>query len=352
MRKSNEILTVSAVLAAFFLLIPVGSLADGFFIAPIGSFMYEPSQQAYIDYDSATGIEQLSILPEFSGDAAAFAWVVPVPGLPEVDPADVQLFRDLDDLTRPVRHSRDGDWDCFGNRDDIIYVDPDGGGIDIISSEMVGYYQTLVLSATEAPALIAFLAGLGFLHEDNLEATTEVINDYVDRSWYFVAMQVDSTALAEIDRFNYGGYYGPYTGRLNPVRLTFPSEEIIYPMKISSLSASAEARVNLYVKTDRRMTFPGATTYYANRFSPAETSGLQRYMTLRHELQQGDFLTKLQRGYRPAEMTEDVVLVPSPVNEEFQLVIYSGLPLTGLLVFSVPVGIAFKRRFWIRRRPK
>ena len=157
MRKSIETLTVSAVLAALVLLIPVGSLADGFFIAPIGSFMYEPSQQAYIDYDSATGIEQLSILPEFSGDATAFAWVVPVPGLPDVEPADSQLFRDLDNLTRPVHHSRDGDWDCIGSRDDIIYEDPYGGGIDIISSEMVGYYQTLVLSATEAPALLAFL---------------------------------------------------------------------------------------------------------------------------------------------------------------------------------------------------
>lgn len=350
MCKSNEILTVSAVLAAFFLLTPVGSLADGFFIAPIGSFMYEPSQQAYIDYDSATGIEQLSILPEFSGDAAAFAWVVPVPGLPEVEPADVQLFRDLDDLTRPVRHSRDGDWDCFGSRDDIVYVDPDGGGIDIISSGMVGYYQTLVLSATEAPALIAFLTGLGFLHEDNLEATTEVINDYVDRSWYFVAMQVDSTSLDLDDPYRYGGYYGPYWGRLEPIRLTFATDEIVYPMKISALSAAAETRVQLYVKTDRRMTFPGATTYYANRFTPAEISGLPRYLALAPELRAGDFLTKLHRAYRPGQMTEDVVLVPSTVTGEFQLVIYSGLPLTGLLVFSVPLGIALKRRFWIGRR--
>jgi hypothetical protein len=347
MRKPIFIPNVLAVLAAVILMQPSISHADGFFVAPIGSFMYEPIQQAYIEYDRETGTEQLSILPGFTGDAQAFAWIVPVPNLPEVALEDEQLFRDLDVLTRPVHHSRDGDWDCFNNPGTISH-DVYEGGVDILLSETVGYYQTLVLSATEAPALMAFLTALGFLHEDNLEATSEIINDYVDRSWYFVAMQVDSSALAEIDPYYYGGGYG-YYGSLDPIRLTFSSDEIIYPMKISALSAAENSKVHLYVKTDRRMTFPGATTYYANRFSSEEINSISRHMNYRHSIQAGDFLTKLQRGYRPADMTEDVTLVPAPGNGEFQMVIYSGLPLTGLLIFSVPLGIAAKRRFWIRR---
>lgn len=345
MYKSKELLNVVGILATVILLLPAVTQADGLFVAPIGSFMYEPTQQAFIDYDGETGIEQLTILPGFTGDAKSFAWIVPVPALPEVDLADGQMFRALDNLTRPVHRSRDGDWDCIFNSDTSHDIYAGDGDIDIISSGMVGYYQTLVLSADEAPSLLAFLTGLGFLHEENVEAVTGAITEYVEQSWYFVAMQVDSTALAET--FPSDHYYGHYSGGLNPIKLTFPSDEMIYPMKISALSAAQNSKVHLYVKTDHRVNFPGASTLYANRFSAEEINELPRFESFIHDLQPGDFLTKLQRGYRPAEMTEDVILVPAPVNDEFLMIIYSGLPLTGLLIFSVPVGIAFKRRFWL-----
>jgi len=346
MRKS--IYSMLAILATVLLIHPPTVFADGGFVFPKGSFMYEPVQQALIEYDSVTETEHLSIQPGFYGDATAFAWIVPVPGLPEVTLADKRLFGDLDSLTRPVYRSRDGDWDCLGNRG-IYSPDDASGGFEIISSRMVGYYQTLVLAATEAPALLEFLTALGFLHEDNLETTTAIINDYVERSWYFVAMQVDSTSLAEINPHGYGGYYGYYSGRLDPIRLTFESDRVIYPMKISAISAADESKVHLYVKTDHRMTFNGANTYYANRFSPEDINGLSHYTSLRTVLQPGDFLTKLQRSYHPGQMTEDIILKRAPNDGEFQLINYSGFPWTGVLLLSVPVAVAAKRRFWIRR---
>lgn len=347
MRKSIPVMFASAVLAAFILLLPSSSQADGFFVSPPETIIYEPTQQAFIDYNSETGTEKLSIQPGFEGDAKSFAWVVPVPNLPEVALAEKRLFRDLDELTRAVHHSRDGDWDCWGSQQ-VYSPDMANGGIEIISSELVGYYQTLVLAATEAPALMEFLTSLGFLHEGNLEATTAAIDDYVARSWYFVAMQVDSTALAEIDPYSHGGYYGYYYGGLDPIQLTFSSDEIIYPMKISALSAASNSKVHLYVKTDHRVIFPGASTYYANRFSSAEIDGIPRHMAFREDFQPGDFLTRLQRGYRPAQMTEDIILAAAPNNDEFRMVTFSGFPWTGLLVFSVPMAIAVKRRFWLR----
>ena len=342
MRKSNYYLPT--VLVALFLIHPPTAFADGGFVFPKGSFMYEPIQQALIDYDSDTKTEQLSIQPGFYGDATSFAWIVPVPNLPEVTLAEKRLFRDLDGLTRPVYRSRDGDWDCLGNRG-VYSPDAADGGYEIISSQLVGYYQTLVLAATEAPALLEFLTELGFLHEDNLETTTAIINDYVERSWYFVAMQVDSTALAELNPY---GHYGHYSGGLDPIRLTFDSDEIIYPMKISAMSAADESTVHLYVKTDHRMTFTGASTYYANRFSSGELNDLSPYTSLRTILQPGDFLTKLQRGYLPEQMTEDIILRRASSDDEFHLINYSGCPWTGILLISVPMAVAVKRRFWIR----
>ncbi|MEN8007787.1 MAG: DUF2330 domain-containing protein [Candidatus Krumholzibacteriota bacterium] len=346
MRNSiYSLLTVLAVLAALVLIPPPMVYADGGFLFPQDAFMYEPVQRALIDYDSENHTEHLSIQPGFRGDARAFAWIVPVPNLPELTLADKQLFWDLDALTRPVHRSRDGDWDCWGNRG-IYSPDYADGGFEIHSSQLVGYYQTLVLSATEAPELLEFLTTLGFLHEDNLESATTIINDYVERSWYFVAMQVDSTALAEI---NPGGYYGYYSGNLDPIRLAFASDEIIYPMKISAMSAADVSTVHLYVKTDHRMTFSGASTHYANRFSAGELNELSRFTSLRSIFQPGDFLTKLQRGYLPEQMVEDIILAQAATDDEFHLIIYGGFPWTGILLISMPVAVALKRRFWIRR---
>jgi hypothetical protein len=338
---------ISIFLLAMILMIQPGALlADGGFVSPPGSFMYEPVQQAFIDHDRASGTEQLSILPSFSGDAHAFAWIIPVPAQPEVEPADRQLFQDLDLLTRPVYRSRDGEWDCFPDDPVVQPDDASDGGFQVISSELVGYYRTLILAATEAPALLEFLTELGFLHEENRETATAAITDYVERSWYFVAMQVDSTALAQARP--YGGYWY-YYGQLEPIRLTFSSDEIIYPMKISAMSAAEDSRVHLYVKSDHRMTFPGASTTYANRLSAGELEQIAPYPSLRQVFRPGDFLTKLQRGYLPEEMTEDIILERAPTDAEFHLIHYSGFPWTGALLLALPLAAALKRRFWIGR---
>ena len=212
-------------------------------------------------------------------------------GLPEVALADRQLFRDIDNLTRPVYRSRDGDWDCFQSNE-VYSPDAPSGGVEIIDSQLVGYYQTMTLAATEAPALLDSLTDWGFLHQENLEAITAAITDYVERSWYFVTLQVDSTALAEIDSYGYYGPYGFVHGGLDPIQLTFTSDEIIYPMKISAISAAENSQVHLFVNTDHRVTFSGAATYYANRFSSGELDEISHYPSLRAVLQPGDFLTK------------------------------------------------------------
>ena len=268
-----------------------------------------------------------------------------MPGLPEVALADRQLFRDLDMLTRPVYRSRDGDWDCFPS-DEVYSPDAASGGVEIIDSQLVGYYQTMTLAATEAPVLLDSLTVWGFLHQENLEAITAAITDYVDRSWYFVTLQVDSTALAEIDSHGYYGPYGFVHGGLDPIQLTFTSDEIVYPMKISAISAAENSQVHLFVNTDHRMTFPGAATYYANRFSSGELNEISRYPSLRAVLQPGDFLTKLYRGFRPEQMTEDIILQRTSSDDEFKLIHYSGFPWTGVLLLAAPLFVAIKRNFF------
>lgn len=335
--------------------------ADGGFMPPFGLDIYEPGQTAFIRYDSATATESLSILPRYYGPPTDFAWIVPVPALPEVAEADVNLFRQLTDLTRPVYRSRDSFWDCE-SRFDYMTGAPgrDGDGVEIIGDELIGIYRTMTLGAGDAGALIDSLTTWGFLHAGNIEAVTPLLQAYVDDGWYFVTMTIDSTAVASAVR-TYGkaaaeagttpgdkapDYYYP---SLQPVTFTFASSDIIYPLRISRISAYEESTVHLYVAADHRMTFPAGTTSYANRLSDAELGAMgHQYPQAAAALWRGAFLTKLYRSYTPPEMDADIVLERADDDSEYLPIHYSGLPVWTVF-FGGSVAWWLGRR---RRRPR
>ncbi len=191
------------------LLVTVASnvFADGMMMTSAPYYIEETGQQALITYDQASSSETLSILPSFRGDTNDFAWIIPVPNQPTLEEGSEQVFRDLRSLTSPRHHFRDGDWGGC-DRQYFSTDDYDGGGYEIIDSQLVGYYQTMILSADQAPALLEVLTHWGFLHSDNIDQATDLITGYVERDWYFVTVRVDSTSFVEAFPHGYNQYYG------------------------------------------------------------------------------------------------------------------------------------------------
>lgn len=308
---------------------------DGGFLAPIWYELYETSQTAFITYDADSGREELTVMPGFYGDVREFAWILPTPAPAEVSSADHTLFTSLTELTRPQYHERDS-WNC--ERRDYVYDTADD--IEIFNEAIVGVYAVMVVGATEADALVDSLTAWGYLHAANNEAAVDAITHYVDKDWSFVAMKVDSTALAEL--FPYGGYH---RGQLHPVRLTFSSPEPVFPLRISAISAAAESKVHIYTRDRHRQTVPGFNTAYANRISATEAQRIRAvYPALGAVLTEGDFLTKLVRRFSPVEMTEDLVVTPAPRDDEILPVHFSGLPTTSFLLGGPAVVWLLRRR--------
>lgn len=341
---------IAAILAALLVSVagPAPLRADGGFMPPYGRDIYEPGQTAYIRYDSATASENLSILPRFTGPATDFAWVVPVPALPTVAEADEELFRELSAMTAPVRRSRDAFWSC--KRDYTALAGAgDGAGVEIIDESLIGIYRTMILGADDADALVDSLTTWGFLHEGNVETVTPLLQDYVADGWYFVTMTIDSTAVASAGypygkAATYPGVPYFYYPALQPVSFTFASPDIIYPLRISRISAYEYSAVTLYVAADHRVDFPTGRTSYANRVSDAEFDAIVRqYPLVGGSLSRGAFLTRLSRSYTPQEMDADIVLARAHDDREFLPVYYSGLPVWTLLFGGSVL-------WWLRRR--
>ncbi len=326
------------VLAAF-----VGrAAADGCMIPPYWRDIEEPDQIALLVHDEAAGREDLYLQVSFHGNAEEFAWIVPVPAVPELDEVGSRLFYECSDLTRPIGGRKRGvDFGC-GSR--YAVNSPGDSEVEIIAEETVGIYETMTLGASDAGALVDSLTAWGYLQGEG-EGEAEVLEAfqfYVDKGWFFVVMRIDDAEVGE------PGGDGYWYGGIDPIRLSFASAQPVYPLRISALSAGYGSRLLLYVCSDHRMSFEEASTEYANRISSNEHEAIaRRFPELGQILPSGSFLTKLRRFYTADEMTGDLVLEQAPSDEEFRLARYSsvlpGLPggdllLIGALLLLVGLG--------------
>jgi hypothetical protein len=311
------------------LLAPSSSLADGGFVGPYGAPIWEPAQKGLILWDQEAGREDLILQVDFEGETKDFGWIVPVPSLPELASADAGIFRDLSDLTRPIYRNRGRAWGCM----DAEYGVKRPGGVEqddivIYDEQVVGIYQTLTLGAENAGPLLDSLQTWGYLHETNHETVEQTLQFYIDKSWYFVAMKMDSSSAMEMD---HNGYW---YGGIEPIRFSFDAAEPVYPLRISAISARNPSEILLYVCAPQRMNFPEATTQYANDLNAEEYAYIkEHYRHFGPLLEQPCFITKLRETRWIESMDDDIILEPAATNEEYRPIYdYSSLPGEPLLL--------------------
>jgi len=220
---------ILTILLTGLLLIPsTTALADGSFFNDIGQDIYQPSQKAVIFF--ADGREDLILSVRYEGNADEFAWVIPVPARPSVEVADPEIFWELADLTRAYVVSG-----SKGLSPGMISLE--GPGVDVLEEKIVGPYDVAILSAGDPAALVDWLNSNGYSFP---EASEEIIEEYIRKGWYFVASKISTGAEAS----------GLAKGAIEPLILSFESDRIVYPLRITSVSSDF-CEVLLYVFTEK-----------------------------------------------------------------------------------------------------
>lgn len=197
-------------------------LADGMIIPPPYNNLYETAQKAVIWYEN--NVETLILSTTFQGDAQNFGWLVPTPQKPEVDQASDELFTALEELTQPKYYP-----------EPLPLLGAPGLGLEkqngpapptIVETKKVDIYDITVLRATDNQGLIDWLTKNGYQYPTDRQY---LLQSYIDQNWFFVAIKVDSGAIKAA-----GSYLE--SGHATPIQLTFQSDKIIYPLKISGLA--------------------------------------------------------------------------------------------------------------------
>jgi len=295
--------------------------ADGAIFPPPDYYVAETDQKAVLFYDK--GVETLILSITFTGNAKDFAWIVPTPSRPKVDKASSELFLSLKELTRPPRPHR---WsDNLG-----AMPTAEKSGVEVLETKEVGIYEIKVLAASKADALAKYLSENGYQFP---EKGSYVLEDYVKNKWYYTAVKIRPEVVWKdvSEKLR--------TGQATPLKLTFKSDKIVYPLKITSLTSlwqtpepkirrmtypeqeiaiapgmpypyQDRAGILLYVFDNCEKFLPGFNTQYVELIKAEEIENLayndkgEPWMKTKKDF----ILTKLYRNMKFSEMNNDLIL--------------------------------------------
>ncbi len=304
--KKKKILSVFLFLLFISFTAPI--FADGCFFGY--KDIEEPSQVGVILKDRGT--EDLILFVNAQGDVNDFAWVVPVPSYPTLSEGDPDLFFDLSYLTTytpspPIFSCGTGD---------IVYA-PGNSGVHIWESADIGVYKTTILSADNPSALINWLNENGYKFPEDAQ---DAVDYYINKRYFFIAMKVKKEN-EEISQYYMG---------INPIRIHFSADKPIYPLKISSISASSTTEVLLYIFGHIPWEYPGFNVEYSSYITPKDYAGLGGISKLLNG--KSLYLTKMRAILSPSDMKEDLIFSTCRQHREASML---SAPTLQLLAISL-----------------
>jgi hypothetical protein len=297
-------------LLAIFLFFGKPVFADGGLIPYNYEDLYEPSQTALIAYGN--GQEDLYLKVNYEGETNKFVWLVPTPHYPEVDKAPKDIFEELSDYTQISREAWKDEGLTSGQS-----LDTGVDNVIVHEQKQVGIYEVTILSATGSQGLLEWLNNNKYQISQEVKSS---LDWYVAKEWYFVAMRIEGEEESQPETVNV------YSDYIEPIKISFVTRTIVYPLKISQMSTkvltqngidvlSKTNEVLVYILDSNQTMGPGFRVEYAEAVTresleQVEETNFYTFDSLKEII--GDkewFLTKLRREFARGEMDEDVYFI-------------------------------------------
>ncbi len=206
------------------IILPSVATADGAVVSPPNYYVQETAQKAVVFYEAATQTETMVVGINYEGTAQDFGWLIPTPNLPTVERGSQNLFANVAAITDPYSDSYKSSEDSalLGNTVSAI---PET--VNIVSEQQVAYYDVTVLTATNTEDLVNWFNANGYKYP---QAYAYILQDYITNGWYFTAMKINPTLVDTTSVTS-----DLYAGEAVPVQMTFTAENMVYPLRISSI---------------------------------------------------------------------------------------------------------------------
>jgi len=219
-------------LSLFFLVFIYGNKAFGMaIIYPEPYPVFTNEQKAVIYYDEKTGMETLVASTTFRGEAKDFGWIIPTPSKPEVTAVKDDIFTALDALTQP-KYDYPAPVMPLYSLSGLSVSERAVDTVKVLETKNVDVYTTTIVEANDKESLLKWLEENNYKVSKSMEF---VLNDYVNKNYYFVLAKINTEAL--------GAFVSGQLkeGHINPLKVTFATKNIIYPLRLTGAGSYQEA---------------------------------------------------------------------------------------------------------------
>ncbi|WP_344655287.1 DUF2330 domain-containing protein [Catenulispora subtropica] len=298
-------------------------------------------EQAVVRFDGTT--EDVVMRFSVHSDAPDAAWVMPVPGPgpAKTTLGDKDLFDQLSTAQEPlvkVHHyflphlSESGAKSGAGAPDNVggpMAAAPTGAPVRVLSDQRIGAFEVANLASADPKALGEWLEQHSFTLK---AATAERLAAYTAQGWQFVAVRLASGSSADLD------------GVLDPIRISFPAKDAVYPMRLSA-GATTPQHVELSVLAPHRMEIAqapiaahAAPSAFGDWIDPSRTGPALANLAAGRM-----FLTVFDDAFeQPSQITQDYGFSPArsdwvqhPVTYKEELLTFLGIPAYLLVVLAL-----------------
>jgi MYXO-CTERM domain-containing protein len=180
------------------------------------------------------------------GDASQFAWIVPLPKVPEVEVGSWRLIENSLDATVPVygyttTNTCDDTGDPSGSVTNGFIDNPDGGGASkeppprVVVKDTVGAFEYAVLQGGTAASVNEWLTSEGYAPNP---AAPEILEEYLDEGALFLAFKLRHFAGGE---------------DIHPVVIRYQGNEPCVPLRLTRIAAEDDMPIRVLFLGDQRV---------------------------------------------------------------------------------------------------
>ncbi|MGC6416998.1 MAG: DUF2330 domain-containing protein [Bradymonadia bacterium] len=171
---------------------------------------------------------------QYQGAPEAFAWIVPVPSVPELDVWNGQAFNSLDLATQPQWNFLNN---CFLDEAAESAGPPQNDaddGVMVLDMQRVGPFDTVTLQSNDPRELVEWLRRNEYRIVPAMEPFIAL---YTAENMKFLAMKLAP---------------GEDTASIQPIKMTYSAANPAVPLRLTAVAAQLEMGVKIWILGDRR----------------------------------------------------------------------------------------------------
>jgi len=186
---------------------------------------------------------------QYQGSAERFAWIVPMPEVPDVQVGSQLLFRNLLQATVPTysvltQSDQCGGPNGAGGSGGALGMGGSGGGAgsggdaggpSVVFDKTVGAFQVVVLKGGTAQEVSDWLNANNY---QTIPSAPTILQDYVAQNYVFVAVKLTAGASAD---------------EIHPLVFKYPGTEPCVPLKLTAVAATEDMGVRAFFLGDDRV---------------------------------------------------------------------------------------------------